>query len=255
MMDTRSIEWVEIDSIEPYHKNPRKNDKAVARVAQSIDEFGFNQPIVVDADRVIVVGHTRHKAAKELGMTQVPILFMPEHVEAAKVRAYRIADNKLNELAEWDEEVLVEELQDLVKELPELDLTGYNEDSLERMLHEVDEQYTKKVDTPIYTVQGDEPELHTLYDDTKTRELIEEIDRSDAPEDIKEFLRLASYRHTQFNYDRIAEYYAHAEADTQRLIENNVLVIIDFESAIEKGYTTLRDEIADLYLESKDAQE
>jgi ParB/RepB/Spo0J family partition protein len=99
----KEIVWRHPDELTPYNKNPRKNTKAVKRVADSIREFGFNQPIVVDKNDVIVVGHTRWKASKELELTEVPVLAMPDGISDEKVRAYRIADNKLNELAGWDE--------------------------------------------------------------------------------------------------------------------------------------------------------
>lgn len=103
-------EMLAVDSIRPYEGNPRKNDQAVEAVAESIRRFGFRQPIVVDADRVIVVGETRWKAAQMLGLTKVPV-----HVAAdlapELARQYRIADNKVGELADWDYEKLLEELQ------------------------------------------------------------------------------------------------------------------------------------------------
>lgn len=103
------ITTVKIDSIKPYGKNPRKNDGAVDAVAESIKEFGFRQPIVVDADNVIVCGHTRWKAAKKLGMKEVPV-----HVAADltpdQCKAYRIADNSTRDLSSWDDQLLLEEI-------------------------------------------------------------------------------------------------------------------------------------------------
>lgn len=92
------IEQININSIKPYYKNPRRNDRAVDKVAESIREFGFNQPIVVDKDNTIVVGHTRYKAAQKLKLDTVPVLVATASKD--KLQAYRIADNKLNELAD-----------------------------------------------------------------------------------------------------------------------------------------------------------
>ena len=100
---------IELSKIKPYEKNPRKNDHAVDGVAESIKQFGFQQPIVVDKNNVIVVGHTRYKAAQKLGMTTVPCV-RADQLTKEQVKAYRIADNKLNELATWDFELLGEEL-------------------------------------------------------------------------------------------------------------------------------------------------
>lgn len=103
------IQNVPIDSIKPYAKNPRKNDAAVDRVAASIREFGFKQPIVADEDGVIIVGHTRHKAAKKLGLQKVPVLYARD-LSPEQAKAYRLADNRTAEFSEWDMELLAGEL-------------------------------------------------------------------------------------------------------------------------------------------------
>ena len=91
-------------------KNPRKNDKAVDGVAESIKQFGFKQPIVIDKNGVIVAGHTRYKAALKLGFDTVPCVRVDDLTQK-QIKAYRILDNKLNELASWDFEMLGEELE------------------------------------------------------------------------------------------------------------------------------------------------
>lgn len=98
--------------ITPYPQNPRKNDEAVDKVAASIKEFGFKQPIVVDGDGIIIVGHTRYKAAQKLGLKTVPVLVADDLTEE-QAKAYRLADNKTNEFAEWDFELLDLELFDV----------------------------------------------------------------------------------------------------------------------------------------------
>lgn len=98
-----------LDEIRPYENNPRVNDGAVGAVAESIREFGFQQPIVVDRGGVIIAGHTRYKAAQKLGMTEVPVV-VADNLTDEQVRAYRLADNKTGELAEWDFSALEEEL-------------------------------------------------------------------------------------------------------------------------------------------------
>lgn len=103
------INWVDIKTIKPYDKNPRKNNEAVAATANSIKEFGWQQPIVVDKDGVIIAGHTRLKAAKKLGLKTVPVK-VAEDLTDEQARAYRLADNKTGELAEWDSELLSLEL-------------------------------------------------------------------------------------------------------------------------------------------------
>ena len=106
------IEYVDINSIKPYENNPRKNDKAVEYVANSIKEFGFKVPIVIDKDGVIVAGHTRYKASQKLGINEVPVV-VADDLNEEQINAFRLADNKVSELAEWDNEKLQIELDEL----------------------------------------------------------------------------------------------------------------------------------------------
>ena len=101
-----------LKDIKPYEKNPRKNDSAVDAVANSIREFGFKVPVVIDKDGVIVCGHTRYKAAKKLGLKTVPCVIADDLTEE-QIKAYRLADNKVSELAEWDFDLLGDELKDI----------------------------------------------------------------------------------------------------------------------------------------------
>lgn len=119
------IELKPIDSLIPYIRNPRVNQKAVPKVKSSIKEFGFRQPIVVDTENVIVVGHTRWLAAKELGITEVPV-HVADSLTPAQIQAYRIADNRTNEEADWDTELLSIELVDLKASGFNLELTGFD---------------------------------------------------------------------------------------------------------------------------------
>ena len=107
------VENWDIGKVKPYAKNPRKNDGAVESTANSIKEFGWQQPIVVDNDGVIIVGHTRLKAAKRLGLKQVPVT-IAENLTDEQVKAYRLADNKTGELADWDVDMLDSELNDIL---------------------------------------------------------------------------------------------------------------------------------------------
>lgn len=112
-MDLRSkITLMALTDITPYKNNPRNNEEAVEKVANSIKEFGFNQPIVVDKDNVIIVGHTRYLAAQELGLTEVPVI-VAGNLSDEQARAYRLADNKTGELAGWDFEKLALELEQI----------------------------------------------------------------------------------------------------------------------------------------------
>ena len=131
------IEQWEIERVKPYEKNPRRNDKAVEAVARSIREFGFRQPIVVDAGGVIVVGHTRYKAALRLGLKTVPV-HVAADLSPQQARAYRIADNRTNETAEWDVDLLPIELGELRGDGVDLKLLGFTDKELAEYLREFD---------------------------------------------------------------------------------------------------------------------
>jgi len=123
-----------ITDVRPYEKNPRINDAAVDAVAASLKEFGWRQPIVVDTDGVIIVGHTRWKAAQKLGLEHVPVHVATDLTEA-QIKAYRIADNQTATIAEWDYELLPLELADLQAMNFEMNLLGFAEDELANLLN------------------------------------------------------------------------------------------------------------------------
>src|SRR5205807_6564191 len=118
--------------IKLYPHNPRKNDHAVPAVAASIKEFGFRQPIVVDEAGVIIVGSTRLKAAQKLGLKKAPV-HVAKGLSPAQVKAYRLADNKTAELADWDDCVLVQELAELQKLDFDLDVLGFSGEELQEL--------------------------------------------------------------------------------------------------------------------------
>ena len=124
-MQKLEVRYVPIGDVSPYEGNPRRNEQAVEAVANSIREFGWRQPIVCDADGVIIAGHTRYKAAQSLGLDSVPVAYATD-LTPEQVRAYRLADNKTADLAEWDMDLLAAELD----ALPELDMGafGFDED-------------------------------------------------------------------------------------------------------------------------------
>lgn len=108
-----NIQMLKLSDIKLYEKNPRKNNEAVKYVAESIKEFGFKVPIVIDKDNVIIAGHTRYKAAKRLKMKEVPTIIADDLTDE-QVKAFRLADNKVAEKAEWDFDLLPLEINDIV---------------------------------------------------------------------------------------------------------------------------------------------
>ena len=127
------VKLTAIGKVIPYANNPRKNEAAIAKLAASIKEFGFRQPIVVDENYVIVAGHTRLLAARQLGLAEVPIHIV-EGLTPAQIKAYRIADNRIALESEWDDELLAIELGDLKEADFNLELTGFNADELDELM-------------------------------------------------------------------------------------------------------------------------
>ncbi len=127
------IELRSIDTIIPYNRNPRLNDTAVEAVARSLREFGWRQPIVVDKDNIIVVGHTRWKAAKSLGMTEVPV-HVAHELTPEQAKAYRLADNQTASIADWDMQLLPLELAELKELGIDLLTLGWNSEELTEIM-------------------------------------------------------------------------------------------------------------------------
>jgi hypothetical protein len=119
----------------------------------------------------------------------------------------------------------------------------------EEIVEGADEKYTSKIEAPLYEPKNRKPHHLELLDKTKSGRLIQEINGSDLPQEEKDFLIEAAKRHTVFNYEKIADYYAHATPEMQHFMERSALVIIDFEKAIQYGYVRLCEEIKSQYLE------
>ena len=131
-MSKLKIEYKNVSELIPYINNPRINDNAVDKVASSIKNFGFKNPIIIDKDNEIIAGHTRLKAAKKLGLEEVPTIKV-EDLTDNQIKAFRIADNKTTEFAEWDMELLeleLEELEDM--------FTGFSEEEKEAIFNASD---------------------------------------------------------------------------------------------------------------------
>ena len=137
---------MKITDIIPYDKNPRLNDGAVEAVANSIKEFGWRAPIVVDKDMVIICGHTRLKAAIQLGLEEVPV-HIADNLTPEQVQAYRIADNRTGEIAEWDYSLLPVELKELQDSDFDLSLLGFDADELDKLLNGEEENVVAEGET------------------------------------------------------------------------------------------------------------
>ncbi len=122
-MENKKLEVVykKLEDLKPYAKNPRLNDEAVQYVANSIKKFGFKVPIIIDKKGEIIAGHTRYKASIELGLQQVPCIIADDLTEE-QIKAFRIADNKVADKAEWNDDLLGEEIKDL---MDDFDMTDF----------------------------------------------------------------------------------------------------------------------------------
>ena len=157
MAEKLEITYLPISEIKPYEKNPRKNDQAIDIVAKSIKEFGFRNPIILDKNNEIIAGHTRLKAALKLGMQEVPIIWI-EDLTDEQIKAYRLMDNKSHEYANWDFDLLLNEIEEL-KELDyDIDLTGFTVTDLEN-IEKYQKEKQKEVDENI-EVKHECPKCH-----------------------------------------------------------------------------------------------
>lgn len=160
------IVYKKIGELKPYENNPRKNDEAVDAVAASISEFGWKVPVVIDADNVIVAGHTRYKAAKKLGIEDIPCIVADDLTEE-QVRAYRLADNKVGELAGWDFQLLSEELEGLNIDMEQFGFDDLGDDHNEYL----DSFFDRGVETKqkqevlgVKVVCGSQEQVQQVYD-------------------------------------------------------------------------------------------
>ena len=147
-----------LDELIPYENNPRKNDEAVEYVANSIREFGFKVPIVIDVNNVIVAGHTRYKACERLGIMEVPCI-IADDLDEEKINAFRLADNKVGEIAEWDLELLDTELNGI-----NLDMEQFG---FLKEIEEVNKTLASKPEVEFTEVLGEEHNYIVLYFDNE----------------------------------------------------------------------------------------
>lgn len=244
------IETVKVSSLIPDPANVRKHpEKNLLAIKGSLARFGQQKPIVVNHKNIVVAGNGTLEAAKSLGWTEIKIV--RSDLSGSMATAFAIADNRTSELAEWDDSLLSLQLDALKHDGFDLDDIGFGDfdfsDDETQDRNSESNDYTKKIKIPIYEPKGDKPAIATLFDNTKTKALIAEIDALNVADEIKHFLRLAAQRHTVFDYEKIAEFYSHAPKEIQSLFENSALVIIDFDKAIENGFAVLTEKLAEVY--------
>lgn len=248
------LETLRIQELTPDPKNARKHDAENLKIlAESLKKFGQRKPIVISESGQVVAGNGTLEAAKKLGWLEIQAVRVPADWSPEMIRAYALADNRTAELSEWNTEELNAQLLELEGSGWELEDFGFIKvESAESLTNSQEENaYNKSINIPQYEIVGDKPEVSELADNSKTISLQREIDKANLPEDLKEFLKLAAYRHTVFNYRKVAEYYPHLSAEAQKLLEDSALVIVDIGDAIRNGFVAFSDTVAQIQVEDR----
>jgi hypothetical protein len=232
-------------------------------IKRSLSQFGQRKPIVLDSAGVVVAGNGTLQAAIALGWSEIDTVSVPADWSDEQVKAFAIADNRSAELAEWNSEKLALQLSELEEFGWDLKDLGFTKTELADIIDEglseerikEENAYTAAINVPQYEIVGEEPSISELVSADKTNRLRTKIMNSSAPEEVKDFLIKASNRHLVFNYRKIAEFYAHASAEVQELMEESALVIIDANDAIRYGYANFIATINELESNDRNASE
>ena len=235
---------VKISKVKGNPSNPRviKNDK-FKKLVKSIQEFPEMlklRPIVVDEDMMVLGGNMRLRASKEAGLKEVWIEIAEGLTEEQK-KEFIVKDNV--GFGEWEWDILANEWDSVQLADWGLDVWENQDDAIV----EEDDTYTRKIVAPTYEPKNEKPKAHELFNTEKVEELIDKIKPLRLSNMEQAFLIYGAYRHTVFDYSKIADFYAHSSKEIQELMEDSALVIIDFDKAIEKGYVKLTKDIAAAY--------
>lgn len=241
---SKYTDWIDPEEVREYPRNAKKHDdRQIKNIANSIKRFGWQQDTVITSDNVLVIGHGRRLAALKLGceMPYHRIDKTADELTDEDIRELRIADNQTNSETGYDFEVLETELEGLEFEGFDFDFAKAAE-----IAEEQESKYTTETRIPQYEPKPDVPSIKDMINTSKVEALIEEIDGSDIEEEEKEFLRIAAYRHAVIDFDKVADYYASADAEMQELMERSALVLIDLDDAIANGFTTLTETLDEM---------
>ena len=242
-------ERVELSALRENPDNPQTvTEEEFGKLRDSMRRIhGFlrTRPLLVEEDGTIKCGNKRFRALVRNGVKVVPADYVRRLSDYTpeEVREFILQANL--QRGDWDvDKLLAQYSADELKALG----GGFDELIAEFAAKgaESEFEYSSKIEAPQYNITGDNPELEELYDTEKADALAKEIDESDVPKKVKAFLKVAAMRHVVFNFRNIAEYYAHADAKVQRLMEKSALVIIDFEDAIRNGFVVVSERMAAL---------
>lgn len=252
------------DYIPDNHNANAGSERGLQMIEDSLQQDGVGRSLVADANDRIPAGNKTLEAAVNAGITDVieietdgKALIVHKRTDwdlddlKGSARRYAYRDNRASQVSlTWDANVIAADIEAGVN-LGDL-WTGAEMDILLGIEPPAEERYSRKIDIPIYEPTNDKPDIAELFDDSRTKELLAEIDSSDLTSDEKRFLTIAAQRHTVLHFARIADLYAHGSAALQRLMENSALVIIDYNRAIELGYAKLTKQIAEMVAEEND---
>lgn len=282
------MERVKLSKIKENKKNPRLiRDTQFNKLVKSLLVFPRMlelRPIVVDATGTVLGGNMRLKALKHIvklpaqniadivatdkrfseeqrkaiceywaawqKQKDAPIVKADDLTEEQK-REFIIKDN--SGFGEWDFNALGNEWSDLP--LTEWSVPAWDTEEEKTEEESTEENYERKIVAPVYEPSDENVTLEECYDTRKVNNLIDEIEKADVPSDTKDFLRIAAYRHTRFNYEKIADIYAKSLPEVQRLMEMSALVIIDIDKAIEDGYVRMTKDFLDEFGRENDGEE
>lgn len=237
---------VDVGLLKPHPKNRNKHPKdQIERLAKILKYQGVRAPIVVSKrSDYMVKGHGTLQAMIKNGWDRVPVVYQ-DFEDNDQEWLFVQSDNAIASWAELDLAGINADLSELGPfDIDLIGLKDFTVDPLEDATG--DDKYTDKIELPLYEPKGPKPALEELYDLTKYKKLAEEITQSDLPDSVKVFLTYAAGRHIVFQYDKIAEYYAHSLSNVQQLMENSALVIIDFKKAIENGFIKMVKEFGEI---------
>lgn len=240
------IEKIKVDEIIPYADNAKLHpERQIEQIRSSILEFGFNDPIAIDENNVVIEGNGRLMAIKDLGFKEVDCIRIEGLTEEQK-RAYILVHNQLTMNTGFDIDILNRELE----KIKGIDMKQFDFELDIDFDTDIDTgegtQYSTKVEIPQYEPTGECPDIWELVDTAKADSFLEEIREANVTDDEKDFLIKATRRLYEFNYRKIAEYYAQATPEMQELMEHLILVIIDFDNAIAYGYAQLSADLEEM---------
>jgi hypothetical protein len=238
--------------------DPNNANKGTERgqqaLQQSLEQYGAGRSILIDKNGYIIAGNKTAEQAGQLGINDVKVVEVDGNtlvavkrtdldIEDETARQMAYADNRVGQLSlEWDADQLIADAENM-------DIPFFTDDELNGLISAVDaeELYSQKVDVPIYEPSDTKPEVQDLYNDTKAQKLITQIRVANITEEEKDFLILAAGRHVRFNFEQIADYYSHSNFATQEAMEDNALVIVDYNKSIQNGWVRLSDRMDEQY--------